>query len=462
MKKENWEEIKNTLRATLEIEPARRKIFLNAVAPNSEVRAEVESLLAFETATEDFMSMPLGDYSKDFLPSESASDAATETSFVNQKIGVYEILSELGGGGMGTVYLGRRADGKFEQKAAIKLLRREFNNDKFRRHFEREKEIQARLNHPNIARLIDAGTTADGIPFLVMEYVEGAPVDKYCRAKNLSLKERLKLFNRICEAVAAAHRSLIVHRDLKPSNILIDEAGEPKLLDFGISKILDAENSDETQTATLLGAMTPEYASPEQIKGDPITTATDIYSLGVILFKILAGDYPYDFKNKTNGKLLREITDSEPALVSEAAAKSDYEEKIPASKLKGDLDNIICKSLRKNPAERYPSVEQFAADLWRYIDGLPVQARPATFAYRTNKFIRRHRISVIAAALVFLSLIGGIAVASWQARTANAAQQQAENQSLFARQEEEKAKKNQRFYVEDYRLRQSALAVARL
>lgn len=259
MKTENWKEVKQILREALQIKPSERQQFLISVTPNGQLRAEVESLLRLETEIDDFMSLPVSYFSKDFLPKDEIAENID--ALVGQRIGIYEILGELGGG-MGAVYLARRTDGKFEQKVAIKMLRREFNNEKIRSHFRREKEIQAKLNHPNITRLLDAGRCDDGVPFLVMEFIEGMPVDKFCQAKNLSLHQRLKLFNRICEAVATAHRNLIVHRDLKPSNILINKRGEPKLLDFGISKILDAENAGDNQTITMLGAMTPEYASP--------------------------------------------------------------------------------------------------------------------------------------------------------------------------------------------------------
>lgn len=213
---------------------------------------------------------------------------------------------------MGVVYLAARADGKFEQKVAIKMLKREFNVEKIRQTFQREKEILSKLNNPLITRLLDAGTTDDGVPYLVMEYIEGEPIDKFCENKNLSLNSRLKLFNKVCEAVSFAHRNLIIHRDLKPSNILVTEKGKPKLLDFGISKLLGAENSEENMRVTAFGAMTPEYASPEQIKGETITTATDIYSLGVVLYKMLTDSHPFDLKGKTNGELLKIITEHKP------------------------------------------------------------------------------------------------------------------------------------------------------
>ena len=279
-----------------------------------------------------------------------------------------------------------------------------------------------------------------------MEYVKGEPIDEFCRSRKLSLNARLKLFNEVCDAVAFAHRNLIVHRDLKPSNILVTEDGEPKLLDFGISKLLDA-NAEDAGNVTHLGALTPQYASPEQMKGEPATTATDVYSLGVVLFKILTESFPYRVGNKTNGNLLRELAEAAPALPSEVALTP-----LTLSQLKGDLDNIILKSLRKEPERRYQTVEQFSADIWRYVDGLPVLARPATLSYRASKFYGRNKAPVLAAALILVSLFAGIAVAvsqanaaRAQARIAAAAQHQAELETERATAEKQKAERTSRF-----------------
>ena len=470
MHAENWKTIKDILLEALKLDASKRRDYLERADITPETRAEVESLLVLEAEAEDFMSLSIGEFSKDFLD----RDETDVNALINQRIGVYEVVSELGFGGMGAVYLAMRADGKFEQRVAIKMLKREFNIEKIRRNFKREKEILATLAHPNIAKLLDAGTTADGIPYLVMEYIEGEPIDKFCQSRKLSLNARLKLFNKVCEAVAFAHRKLIIHRDLKPSNILVTADGEPKLLDFGISKLLDAKAEDGNTTH--LGAMTPQYASPEQIKGEPVTTATDVYSLGMVLFKILTERFPYNFGNKTNGNLFKEITEAAPRLPSEAALKSRRgvgekgrkgEGEISGDKsfvspspllpfspsaLKGDLDNIILKSLCKEPERRYQTVEQFSADIWRFIDGLPVLARPATFSYRARKFYGRNKIPVLAAALILVSLFAGIAVAvsqanaaKAQARIASEAQRQAELETERAKAEKEKAEKMSRF-----------------
>lgn len=430
---ENYRQINVILRRLLDAESSRRQAILDNSGASAEVRAEVESLLALENHVDDFMSLSVTNFSKGIVENTSKPNK----SLTGLKIGNYEIIAELGQGGMGAVYLAKRADGKFEQKAALKMLRREFNVEQIRRYFKRESEIQAKLEHQFIARLLDVGTTADGVPFIVMEYVEGIPVNKFCEENTLSVKDKLKLFNKICQAVAHAHQNLIIHRDLKPSNILVNEKGEPKLLDFGISKLLDAEAAKDKTALTMLGAMTPEYASPEQIRGETVSTATDIYSLGVVLYKMLTANLPYDFKGKTNGEIFKIISENEPSKPSATAHKNP--------KLKGDLDNIILKALRKEPERRYKTVEDFSNDIWRHLDGLPILARPSTVAYNAEKFLRRNKIPVVAFALIMLSLIVGMIVSLQQAKTARAAQSEAENQSLTAKKEEEKSKKISEF-----------------
>lgn len=444
MKGENWKKVSGVLLDCLEIDESERRKYLDGLPISSAVRAEIESFLALEAQTVDFMSVTANQAAKDFLPPEESD----ENPLIGQQIGIYRIEKELGVGGMGAVYLASRADGKFDQKVAVKMLKREFNVEQIRRNFNREKEILAVLSHPNIAGLLDAGKTPDNIPYLVMEYVEGEPVDVFCRKNRLDLNARLKLFNKICEAVAFAHRNLVIHRDLKPSNILIARNGTPKLLDFGISKLLDENAAAKTSesSTTLFAALTPEYASPEQIKGEAVTTATDVYSLGVILFKLLTGGTPYNFKD-AGGTQFKEMVGGEPLLPSQAAVESNFEAKIPASKIKGDLDNILLKSLAGEPERRYQTVEQFSADIWRFLDDLPVSARPATAAYRARKFYGRNRIAITAGALIFLSLLAGIAVAASQTRAARDAQRQAELNFAEARAEEEKAKEVSNFMM---------------
>ena len=438
----NWQEVKVLLMDALALDPTSRREFLNHSSITDADRSEIESLLAMEEATDGILDASALELSKDFLSNEFG-----DSTIVGQMIGPYELVSELGLGGMGAVYLARRTDGRFDQQVAIKFLKREFNIGKTRESFKREVDIQAKLTHPNIAAILDTGTTDDGIPYIVMEYVEGQPIDWFCREQHLGLTARLKLFNKTCEAVGHAHQNLIVHRDIKPSNILVSRDGVPKLLDFGISKPLDSEDGRDT---TLINAMTPEYASPEQINGAKVTTATDIYSLGVILFKLLTGTYPYNSKNKNSGYSLNEIANSDPTPPSEATSFSPL---LPFSRarLKGDIDNIILKAISKEPAKRYSTVEQFAEDIWRHIDGEPVTARPATFSYRVNKFYKRNKIAVAAGLLIAIALVGGISVALWQARSARASAAVAVAESDNAKAEQKKSEKISNFLMKVFR-----------
>ncbi len=342
---------------------------------------------------------------------------------------------------MGAVYLAERSDGEFSQRVAVKIIRQTLADPGLVRYFKREREILASLNHPFIARLIDGGVGLDGSPFLAMEYVEGVPVNEFAERENLSVEEKLELFLKICDGVAYAHRNLIVHRDIKPSNIFVTADGTPKLLDFGLAKILES-GANSLQTETALQPMTPAYASPEQLRGEPISTASDIYSLGVVLYELLTDHRPYYFKSNKIEEIIKNVGESEPprpsSVVSgyhaEGRAATDYNEPQTTSKersntqksripnlksLAGDIDNIVLTALRKEPAQRYQSVEQFAEDIERHLAGLPVKARPNTFTYRAQKFISRNKIGVSAAVLIFLTLIGGIAATAWQASGAN-------------------------------------------
>jgi eukaryotic-like serine/threonine-protein kinase len=438
MQAENWKKVKELLDEVLQIETSERRNYLKNSGVKAEIRAEVESLLAFESESEDLMRFSAVEFSKDFFDGD-------ENSLVGQEIGVYKIVGELGQGGMGAVYLAERSDGKFKQKVALKLLKREMNTVALRRRFQQEREILASLEHPNIARLLDAGTTGDKIPFLAMEYVEGLPIDDYCSINNLDLNSRLDLFRKVCSTVNFAHRNLIVHRDLKPSNILVNDEGTPKLLDFGISKILSPEFEQlNSATVTKLGVMTPGYASPEQLQGKSVTTATDIYSLGVILYELLSGHRPFESKESDLKEIYKAVLETEPlppsAMISDYGfgivdlnsqpelppnrTKNQHRQTNPKSQilnpksLSGDLDNIVLKSLRKEPERRYSSAENLAEDIHRHQRGLPVTARPNTFAYRAEKFFKRNRVGVIAGVLLLFAIIGGIAATLWQARVA--------------------------------------------
>ncbi len=418
-----WRKIEELYLAASALPRAEREALLDeACVSDAVVRREVESILALESQAENFLEDAEGDWQAISAP---------------QRIGPYRILREIGHGGMGAVYLARRDDGEFQQRVAIKIVRQGFAGDFVRRRFRHEREILARLAHPNIARLLDGGTTADGVAYLVMEYVEGEPVDKYCA--RLPLAARLELFEQVCAAVQYAHQNLVVHRDLKPDNILVDRDGAPKLLDFGIAKLLDAEHSPAERTLTGQRALTPEYASPEQVAGDTITTASDVYSLGVLLYVLLTGQSPYRFKNHSLQEIARVIGEQEPLPPSKIVARGaaslgagfDAPDKLERA-LKGDLDTIVLKAMRKEPAARYASVEQLAADLQRHLQGLPVAAHKATWRYRGKKFIQRHWAGIAAAAAVLLFLVVGIAVALYSARQERLAKTQAERQRQTA------------------------------
>ncbi|HNG31803.1 MAG TPA: serine/threonine-protein kinase, partial [Blastocatellia bacterium] len=332
----------------------------------------------------------------------------------------------IGRGGMGTVYEAVRDDDQFQQQVALKLIKRGMDSDFVRRRFLRERQILASLDHPHIARLFDGGSTTDGQPYFVMEFVSGETITEYCRSRNLSLDEKLKLFRDVCSAVQHAHQKLVIHRDLKPSNILVTADGTPKLLDFGIAKLLTPDPGEaDTRTETAIRLMTPEYASPEQVRGGAITTTSDVYSLGVVLYELLTEQRPYQFETYSPFEVERAVCDTEAPRPSDAARQIDVSAKL-AKQLTGDLDNIVMMALRKEADRRYQSVEQFSDDLRRYLEGLPVQARADTFTYRAGKFVRRNRVAVAAAALVLLSLLGGILATTLAAQKASAERARAE------------------------------------
>jgi len=345
------------------------------------------------------------------------------------RIGPYRLIRELGRGGMGVVYLAERADGQFWQRVAIKLVQRGLHGPELRGRFEAERQILATLDHPNIARLLDGGITSDGRPYLVMECVDGVPIDAYCRRHDLGMGERLDLFCTAARAVQHAHRYLVVHRDLKPSNILVTARGQVKLVDFGIAKILDPARLrlDTPDTRTGLRFLTPEYASPEQVTGRPVTTASDVYALGVVLYELLTGRRPHRLGGLSAAEAERLVLDADPPAPSAAVRETDDPEASRlARQLQGDLDRIVLMALRKEPERRYVSPEALAEDLERFTAGEPVRAARAGRGYRARKFVRRHRFGVAAALAVFVSLAGGLAAALWQADRAGAARDRAE------------------------------------
>lgn len=443
MSPERYRQVKVLFQAVLDVAPDARAAYLDeACAHDEELRREVESLLESHNDAGEFIEAPA-------LESVTRPESVVDpNSPIGQRIGPYQVMRELGHGGMGAVYLAVRADDQFKKRVAIKLVRRGMDSDFILRRFRHERQILASLDHPNIARLLDGGTTRDGSPYFVMEYIEGLPIDEYCDRHQLPTAARLELFRTVCVAVQYAHQNLVVHRDLKPSNILITpsvdgKAGTPKLLDFGIAKLLNPELAGDSVDVTMTGMrlMTPGYASPEQARSEPITTASDVYSLGVILYELLTGHRPYHVSSRPPHEVLRVICEEQPAKPSTAVSKTEVITNSDGSarttitpemvsrtregqpdklrkRLSGDLDNIVLMAMRKEPNRRYASVSQLAEDIRRHLEGLPVIAREDTFSYRASKFVLRHKTGVAAAMLVAMALIGGMITTAWQARKA--------------------------------------------
>jgi eukaryotic-like serine/threonine-protein kinase len=381
---------------------------------DSALRAEVESLLHFQDKAQNFIETPAYE-----CAAPSIIDAVAELR-TGQIVGDYKILSLLGEGGMGEVYLAE--DTARGRNVAIKLIKSGLGTGNIVRHFRNEERILAGLNHPNIARLYGGAITADGLPYFVMEYVEGLRIDHYCRDKKLSVRQRLELFRKVCAAVTYAHRHLVIHRDIKPANIRVTPDGEPKLLDFGIAKLLDPETSTVgEQTITLQALMTPNYASPEQVCGETMTTASDVYSLGVVLYELLAGQRPHRIQSRRPDEIARIITEEEPTRPSSALAQNDDADFDNRNwkLLRGDLDNILLKAIRKAPERRYQSAAQFSDDIRRHLEGLPVTARKDTFAYRATRFVGRNRLAVTSAAIILVTLVSGIVMTVREKRKAD-------------------------------------------
>lgn len=419
----DWDHVERVFLQAIELPPLERAAFLDrACAGSSPMRREVESLLAEDSSAQ---------LDLDSAIQSEAACLFDEPVRVDARLGPYRIIEEIGRGGMSSVFLAERDDDLYRKRVAIKVVKRGMDTDEVLNRFRHERQILAGLEHPYIARLIDGGTTLDGRPFFVMERVEGEPIHFYCKNRNLDLKPRLQLFLRVCDAVSHAHRSLIVHRDLKPGNILVTADGVPKLLDFGVAKLLDPVADPGLTIANRgPGPLTPEYASPEQVRGLPITTATDIYALGAILYELLTGSRAQSIAKQTPAEIDRIICDTHPPRPS-----------ILARGLHADLDNIVLLAMRKEPERRYSSVEQLATDIRCHLDGLPVLARRDSFAYRTGKFLRRNRLAIAAGALVFGSLVAGVLVSFREARRAEAARLLAENQKQAASYERARAER---------------------
>jgi len=459
MTPERWQQIKGVLDQALELKPEQRSAFLDQACNGDQLlRQEVESFLAGDSEGKgEFLEKPW----------VSATIAEEETqSWVGRRVGTYEVIEMIGEGGMGSVYRAARADQQYKKQVAIKVVKRGLDTPFALARFRAERQILANLEHPNIARLLDGGTTDAGLPYVVMELVEGLPIDKYCDSNELSIEGRLRLFRTVCLAVQYAHQHMVIHRDLKPGNILVTAEGTLKLLDFGIAKILDPESFPGVAEATisLMRMLTPEYASPEQVRGESISTASDVYSLGVVLFVLLTGCHPFQFDNRSPDAIARAICDTEPPKPSTAVRRTakaasgtdaqqatgrrfitalfDSPEKL-SKRLLGDLDNIVLMALRKDPQRRYASAEQLADDIRRYLENLPVMARKDTTRYRLSKFIMRHRAGSAAAAATVALLLAALLVTVHEARVARLQAQIANQQAQIAR--EQRARAERRF-----------------
>ena len=412
--RERWQHISENLDRAFDLpEPERAAWLAELHRKDPDTGSRVARLLAAREQREfpGFLAEPVS----------VAPEPPASVPLLGRSVGPYLIESEIGQGGMGTVWRATRADGRFEGKVAIKFVHCAWSGRAAEERFRHEGHLLARLNHPHIARLLDAGVLDGANPYLVLEYVEGVPIDEYCDRENLDIAARVRLFLDVLQAVSHAHSHLIVHRDIKPSNLIVTPDGTVKLLDFGIAKLLDDAGGAGALSRSSAWALTPQYAAPEQLLGQAVTTATDVYALGLVLYLLLTGKHPVPLDSHSTAELVRAITTEEPLRASQTAV-----DRTRRRALEGDLDNILAKALQKEPTARYPSVGDFAEDLRRYLHHEPVQARADTVAYRVTKFVRRHRGGVLIAALAVAGLVGTSAVAIWQMIEARAQRDLAE------------------------------------
>jgi serine/threonine protein kinase/tetratricopeptide (TPR) repeat protein len=418
MTRDEWQRIKAIASGALAEPESQRAAYVSShCGGDGALRGEVESLVDSATKAAQLFESP----TVVMAGAAAALEALTgfDTSRIGEHIGPYRIVRALGAGGMGAAYLAERADQAFEKRVAIKLIKRGMDTDAVLRRFRQERQILATLEHPHIARLIDGGTTDEGLPYFVMEYVDGTPIDVYCDERKLSIRDRVALFRRVCEGVQYAHDGRVIHRDLKPSNILVTSDGTPKLLDFGISRALAPDSAaEQTEPTVIARAMTPPYASPEHVRGEPMTPATDVYSLGVLLYELVTGRRPYRLDGRTLQEIDGIICRQEPAKPSDAIDVSGTHGRERRRELTGDLDNILMMALRKEPDRRYQTVSGLADDLGRHLQGLPVQARGDDVVYRMSRFLARNRVRVIEFGLVAAILIVIAGVTNWRRETA--------------------------------------------
>lgn len=418
MTQQRWKQVREIFDSALDKSTADRSAYLDeACGADEGLKAEVLNLLKSFVGHADFLEKPVA---------PSAGEERPFDRMEGRMLGPYKLIHCIGKGGMGTVYVASRADKEYNKQVAIKLVGQGMDTEDILRRFRQERQVLAGLDHPNIARLLDGGTTPEGLPYLVMEFVEGVSLNRYVELNNLTIDERLKLFCTICSAVQFAHQNLIVHRDLKPGNIMVGPDGTPKLLDFGIAKLLRPEFGMEMaeQTRPDMRPMTPEFASPEQVRGEAITTASDVYSLGVILYRLITGCAPYTFKTNTMVDIEKAVLSETPERPSVAVTRMEGVQppegmERARRKLSGDLDMIVLMALRKEPVRRYASAEKLADDIQRYLQGLPVSAQSDTVRYRVDKFVHRHKAGVAAAALMAVALIAATIVSVTYARKAN-------------------------------------------
>ncbi len=464
MSRERWSRVREVLQTVLECDHRQRSAVLDqACSHDSELRASVEALLEHEPALDRFMNPP------DTTTLRGMFTEVIDNRAIGRQIGPYKLCEVVASGGMGTVYRAVRADDLYDKQVAIKLIKGGMDAEHVLSRFRQERRVLASLEHPYITALLDAGVTDDGQPYIVMEFVAGQTITEYCEERRLSVGDRLRLFQKVCAAVQHAHQRLVVHRDLKPGNIFVSDEGVPKLLDFGISKIIDPDQAGlpQDQTITVFRLMTPQYSSPEQLRGETITTSSDVYSLGVVLYELLTGHLPHDLRNRTPSEAERVVLETPPerpsivlgqvttsrdrngrtrSLTPESVsrARGETHDKL-RRQLIGDLDNIVLMAMRKDPSRRYVSVQQFSDDVQRYLEGKPVTARKDTLGYRTAKFVSRNKMAVAATAAVTISLAIGVVMATVGRMREMDALRQVAAHSQRAEQERERAQKMSEF-----------------